>query len=515
MTDVCRVGDNVLDKKTVPIVFVPGVMGSRLHFTNIDEYWNPDSKWHMFHWLRVSYETCATEMHFEMPAVVMTNDTSEALRPNETGRGWEGVSWEFYVPFLRNLNNVVFPSADTPVYARGYDWRQSNSLSGAILSEQINEILELEDAEKVIICTHSMGGLVTRAALKNDSALADKVAGVIHVVQPANGTPVAYRRFFTGVTDIDGGGALALILGNEDHKFTEIVSGMPGPFQLLPFHTYRQLDENNKLVPWLTRSVNGKDTAIAGNIHDLYASAASPPGLFNPAIHDEDKRDDIGTAIAARISNIRTFHTWLDPYKHPNTYSIYSTGLVSDVATNFNAQGAVVPIRLGEGDGTVSQSSGMYLFPNQTSDVSNIPEDLTVESPRQFSVNDVEHADACGEEQVQQAVESLITRILFIAEDPDCEPEVPPPVETVLLPVPAPWLGTKGDVILMQQYLGGGRAGLVNSNYNIGSSGADGINGPKTQNALKQFQADHGGLHSDGIYGPKTAAAFDLEINGQ
>ena len=515
MTDVCRVGANVLDKKTVPIVFVPGVMGSRLHFTNIDQYWNPDSNWHMMHWLRVSYETCATEMHFEMPAVVMTNKTSGALQPNETGRGWEGVYWEGYVPFLRLLNNVVFPSAETPVYARGYDWRQSNSLSGAILGTQIDEILELEDAEKVIICTHSMGGLVTRAALKNDSALAAKVAGVIHVVQPANGTPVAYRRFFTGVTDIDGGGALALILGNEDHKFTEIVSGLPGPFQLLPFHTYRQLDANDKLVPWLTRNVNGKDQAIAGNIHDLYASPVSPPGLFNPDIHDEDKRDDIGTAITARLSNTRNFHTWLDPYKHPNTYSIYSTGLASDVATNFNAQSEVVPIRPNEGDGTVSQSSGMYLFPNQTSDVANISDDLTVESPRQFSVDGVEHAEAFGERQVQQAVESLITRILFIAEDPDCEPEVPPPVETTLLPVPAAWLGTKADVILMQEYLACFRDGLVHSNYDIGKSGADGINGSKTQHALKQFQADHGGLHSDGIYGPKTAAAFDLEINGQ
>ena len=29
MTDVCRVGDNVLDKKTVPIVFVPGVISQK------------------------------------------------------------------------------------------------------------------------------------------------------------------------------------------------------------------------------------------------------------------------------------------------------------------------------------------------------------------------------------------------------------------------------------------------------------------------------------------------------
>jgi peptidoglycan hydrolase-like protein with peptidoglycan-binding domain len=515
MTDVCRVGDNVVDKKTIPIVFVPGVMGSRLHFTDIDQYWNPDSNWDMWHWLRVSYETCANEFHFDAPADVMTNKISGALQPNEIGRGWEGVSWEFYVPFLRFLNNVVFPSAETPVYARGYDWRQSNSLSGSILSEQIDEILELEEAEKVIICTHSMGGLVTRAALKSDSALAGKVAGVIHVVQPANGAPVAYRRFFTGVNKLDGGGALALILGNKDYKFTEIISGLPGPFQLLPFHTYRQFDANGDPQPWLTRTVNGEDEPIPGNVHDLYKSTNSPPGVFNPAIHDEDKRATVRTAIAARLSLTKRFHNWLDPYKHPNTYSIYGTGLESDVATNFDAKSVVDPVRLNEGDGTVPAGSGMYLFPDQISDIENIPDDLSVESPRQFSMNGIEHAVAYGDGQVQQAMQTLITRILFQAEDPDCEPKVPAPVETKLLPVPPAWLPSKGDVILMQEYLAGSRSGLVNTHYDLGNGGADGINGVYTQNALKSFQSDHGGLQCDGIYGPKSAAAFSQEINGQ
>lgn len=420
MTDVCRVGDNVLDSKTVPIVFVPGVMGSRLHFTDIDEYWNPDSNWHMLHWLRVSYETCATEFHFDAPADVMTNNTSGALRPEETGRGWEGVSWKFYVPFLRFLNQVAFPSACTPVYARGYDWRQSNSLSGAILSEQIDEILELENAEKVIICTHSMGGLVTRAALKSDNTLADKVAGVIHVVQPANGAPAAYRRFFTGaVSSLDGGGALSLILGNKGYKFTEIVSGLPGPFQLVPFHTYHDLDSNGNAVAWLTQEVNGKPEPIGGNVHDHYESQLSPPGIYNPDIHDEDKRATLGRAIAARLKTTRKFHNWLDTFKHPNTYSIYGSGMASDMGTHFDANGKAIPNRRDSGDGTVPESSGLYLFPQQTSDIENIPDDLSAKSPRQFSMNNIEHAVAYGDTQVQQAVQKLITRILFLSDDLD------------------------------------------------------------------------------------------------
>jgi pimeloyl-ACP methyl ester carboxylesterase len=419
MTDVCRVGDNTLDKKTVPIVFVPGVMGSRLHFTDIGEFWNPDSSWDMMHWLRVSYERCADEFNFEAPAEVMNNRASGTLRPEERGRGWEGVSWEFYVPFLRYLNNEVFPSADTPVYARGYDWRQSNSLSGVTLAEQIHEILELEEAEKVIICTHSMGGLVTRSAIKSDSSLNDKVAGVIHVVQPASGAPAAYRRFFTGaVKALDGGFALASILGNKGYKFTEIVSGLPGPFQLIPFHSYSDQNANGNPMPWLTQIVNGQTEAIGGNVHDLYEINQSPPGIFNPLIHDEDKREAVGTAIAARLKNTRAFHCWLDPFKHPNTYSIYGTGLASDMGMHINAKGQAQAVRRNEGDGTVPGPSGLYLFPDQTSNLSNIPGDVTQTSPRQFSVTGVEHAMSYEDGDLQLAMKTLITRILFGSEDP-------------------------------------------------------------------------------------------------
>lgn len=419
MIDACRAGNNTVDKKTVPIVFVPGVMGSRLHFTDIGEYWNPDSKWDMVHWLRVSYERVANEIDFEAPAEVMTNKVHGALAPNELDRGWEGVSWEFYVPFLRFLNNEVFPSAETPVYARGYDWRQSNSLSGAVLAEQIDEILELEDAKQVIICTHSMGGLVTRAAIKHDASLNDKVAGVIHVVQPASGAPAAYRRFFTGaVKAIDGGWAFASILGNKGFKYTEIISGLPGPFQLIPFPTYYDQDAGGNPTDWLTEEVSGNTQPVTGNIHDAYGSAQSPPGLYNPNNHDSSRRNAVSTAISARLATTKAFHCWLDPFKHPNTYSIYGTGLEADMGTHIDAQREANPVRRNESDGTVPETSGAYLFPTQTSRITNIPDDVTKPSPRQFSVTGVEHSESYNDGGLRDAVTKLITRILFGSKDP-------------------------------------------------------------------------------------------------
>jgi peptidoglycan hydrolase-like protein with peptidoglycan-binding domain len=87
--------------------------------------------------------------------------------------------------------------------------------------------------------------------------------------------------------------------------------------------------------------------------------------------------------------------------------------------------------------------------------------------------------------------------------------------------VPAANLPTDDDKKLCQSYLCGTMKGLKNGPYDIGTTGpdgdgVDGIIGPKTKAAIKQFQTDHGeGLVVDGIYGPKTRAAFDKELNGK
>ncbi|MGN6370188.1 MAG: peptidoglycan-binding protein [Phycisphaerae bacterium] len=95
--------------------------------------------------------------------------------------------------------------------------------------------------------------------------------------------------------------------------------------------------------------------------------------------------------------------------------------------------------------------------------------------------------------------------------------DAPPPAPK---PVPAANLPTENDKKLLQSYLCGKLKGLKHGPYDIGATGpngdgVDGVIGPKTKAAIKQFQTDHGGLAVDGIYGPKTRAAFDNELNGK
>ena len=169
-----------------------------------------------------------------------------------------GVAKDFYRGILKFLNGLAFASADTPVYAAGYDWRQDNLKSGAYVTTKVNEYMGKEGASQCILVSHSMGGLVTRSAMQN--GLAGNVLAAIHVFQPATGAAVLYRRFFTGSTSGLDGMIMGYLMGDTPEKVVKIVSGLVGPVQLLPTNDYR--DTNNQ--PWLQYRHNGQGRSLVG-----------------------------------------------------------------------------------------------------------------------------------------------------------------------------------------------------------------------------------------------------------
>jgi len=417
---VTRRGDNTHLRWNVPIIFVPGVMGTRLHFTNIDERWNPDSRWDMLHWLRISAQRQRQEMHINQPAIVMTDNTNDDLETDENGLGWEGMAWDFYVPFLRFLKNQEFRLALCPIYAVGYDWRQDIGFLGDFLAQRIENIITNKDVLHAVIITHSMGGLVTRAALKAKADIAKKILGVIHVVQPTVGAVVAYRRFFTGaISEIDGGGGLSRILGNTGEKYAAVISGLTGPMQLIPSNLYK--NRNNEA--WLRYRENGVDKDWKGDVFDLYTNEHSPPGLLEHSLYSRGERLNVKNELMTRISEAKAFHNWIGAYKHENTYAEFSTNVETDMAIMFDPpippedgdwenRGAI-PVRRRQGDGTVPDTSASVLFPNQDGDCGGVPEDEVEESPNQCRVNNVEHSAAFNNNRIRGTVVSWINRILF------------------------------------------------------------------------------------------------------
>lgn len=229
-----------------------------------------------------------------------------------------------------------------PIYACGYNWLDSCEKSAQQLGQRIDDIVEFWSThkrvcKKVILLTHSMGGLVARAYARQKP---DSILGIIHGVMPALGAPAAYRRIACGTeswnasnsapADVEAG-FVAQILGDKPELTMPVMASAPGPLQLLPNHLYPR--------PWLHvcmfSRINNKDVARdivhmpTGNPYDLYRDMDAWYRMVDPKLCDPAntlKRGKRGArdAIWGAIDIAERFHReTLDTYYHPNTYAFY------------------------------------------------------------------------------------------------------------------------------------------------------------------------------------------------
>lgn len=144
-----------------------------------------------------------------------------------------------------------------PVHAMGYNWLRSNRESGIVVAERIEKLIrdyksKGYQCQKVIIVTHSMGGLVARAVVHPKMGnLEEKVLGVVHGVMPAMGAAAAYKRMRCGFEEGRLGIAPApKVLGNFGSEVTAVLGNAPGGLELLPSKEYGN--------GWLQLRLNGK-----------------------------------------------------------------------------------------------------------------------------------------------------------------------------------------------------------------------------------------------------------------
>lgn len=128
-----------------------------------------------------------------------------------------------------------------PVHAMGYNWLHANGDSGVETAERINELIKKYktqgyQCEKVILITHSMGGLVARAIIHPQiGGATDQVLGVIHGVMPAIGAGTAYKRMRCG---FEGDSVSARVLGAKGPHVTAVLGNSQGGLELLPSQAY-------------------------------------------------------------------------------------------------------------------------------------------------------------------------------------------------------------------------------------------------------------------------------------
>ncbi|MEJ5072137.1 hypothetical protein WH357_07295 [Enterobacter ludwigii] len=365
----------VYPERVIPIIFIPGVMGSNLKSNrkNGKKIWNLDSPEAIAGaWFGAKADLRKKKLN---PSETEVDDSGKVDEKEETfllktrqERGWGSVAYTSYAPFLSWLQdelNDFEASAQGersklltskqamdageislqqeeidltyrylyPVFAVGYNWLQSNADSATDLATKIDkEIIQFyqgkgRKCEKVILITHSMGGLVARHYTQNLGG-ATKVLGVVHGVMPALGAAATYRRMKAGTEYPEGnieGWITSQVLGGDAEAMTAVLSQAPGPLQLLPGRDYG--------MRWL-KIMDGKDVHFYPKEEpygEIYLQRNKWWGLceeqfINPGDRTAPKERDQSWDSFAKIIDrkVMPFIEELSGKYHANTYAFYS-----------------------------------------------------------------------------------------------------------------------------------------------------------------------------------------------
>lgn len=235
-----------------------------------------------------------------------------------------------------------------PVYAQGYNWLKSNGEAGKYLADKIKQIIQQWNTtdcgyhcEQVILVSHSMGGLATRAAVHPDFGnAASQVLGIVHGEQPANGAAAAYHHCRNGY-----GGVSGWILGRNAAQVTAVFANAPGAMELLPNHQYNDKSPSSGSgVPQATQGPDERKWLKARLTSDLTSALQLPSSdpyveiysvkdrwwrLIDPALIDpsglckEQHIDPWNGAYQNNLKSTASFHYRLAKYYHSETFIHY------------------------------------------------------------------------------------------------------------------------------------------------------------------------------------------------
>ena len=218
-----------------------------------------------------------------------------------------------------------------PVHAMGYNWLKGNGVSGVIIAKRIENLIKSYNdkgfqCEKVILVTHSMGGLVARAVIHPEIGdISEKILGVVHGVMPAMGAGAAYKRMRCGVESSGVlGNISAGVLGDNAADVTAVLASAQGALELLPNRAYGkhwlQLKRKKKVIKsWPENCPYEEIYKIRGKWFGLFREDLINPGRF-------DRRDFSNTITL--LDRAKIFHEKIGDTYHDESYAHY--GVDSD-----------------------------------------------------------------------------------------------------------------------------------------------------------------------------------------
>jgi hypothetical protein len=210
-----------------------------------------------------------------------------------------------------------------PVHAMGYNWLKGNRESGVVIARRIRNLIsgyqqQGYQSEKVILVTHSMGGLTARAVIHPEMGkLNNEVLGIIHGVMPAIGAGTAYKRVRCG---FEGSGTSAKILGYIGSHVTPVLANAQGGLELLPSKDYG----NN----WLQITHKGKTIKSLPEQGDPYKEIYKIRGKWFGLLREDwiNPADLSGRGFDATCSLLdkaRDFHVAISNTYHDQSFAHY------------------------------------------------------------------------------------------------------------------------------------------------------------------------------------------------
>lgn len=245
--------------------------------------------------------------------------------------GVSPLNWQAMPEFkLAPLDESMLKEAVTgcwfPLHAMGYNWLRSNKTAGNEIAKRIEKLIkryvdEGYQCEKIIVVTHSMGGLVARALIHPEMGnLKAKVLGMVHGVMPATGAGAGYKRMRCG---FEGGffDLPAKVCGNLGREVTAVLGNAQGGLELLPSRAYGnewlQIRHQNSVLLSLPMKGNPYDEIY--KINNKWYGLIYNENWLNPAgLPDRNLERTHGLLDAANA-----FHSAIENTYHEQSYAHY------------------------------------------------------------------------------------------------------------------------------------------------------------------------------------------------
>ena len=208
--------------KKIPIIFVPGLMGTKLKRDRDGIQLWPSK-------IREKLQKLALDEN--------GNDFPENKAHPITVIKTIDSGTNIYKEFFDNMNNFGNYKENIDLFTVPYDWRKDIEKESFRIKEKMDEILANRNT-KIVIVAHSMGGFLVRSFLFKFPSYFSFIDKIFFCGTPHLGTPVALDMVYNGTN-------LPQIFWHNNDDIAFITVNMPSIYQLMPSKKYENQNQND------------------------------------------------------------------------------------------------------------------------------------------------------------------------------------------------------------------------------------------------------------------------------